>query len=127
NSSSDGVLGPYPSHVLEVCPICCPHSSSASGSIASTPVYSTFGVGDQTSEQLWYPDTAAASHMTPHEGAVLLRESKHDNVYPICLPLCVILALSSLTALMCGIEDSDIVSQVRLIFFGKIRPLLRPS
>jgi len=72
NSSSQGVLGSHPNAVCQICfalghiTLGCPQCYFPSPNF-SIPAFATFSVVD-ANELVWYPDLAAASHITPNEG-----------------------------------------------------------
>lgn len=77
NFSSDGVLGPSSNNLL--CRICyypghpvtqCPFRPSGNQAMPSTLALATMSNGD-ANEAMWFPDSGASAHMTPHDGNLL--------------------------------------------------------
>jgi len=77
NNSSKGVLGSHPTAVCQICfapghtTIGCPQHYIPSQS-SSVPTFATFNAID-ANESVWYPNSAAASHMVPDEGSLLTK------------------------------------------------------
>lgn len=78
SNTSSGVLGSAPTS--DTCGLCwypghqaayCPHRLNPNfvpNQDNVTRAFAALSVGGETNDSVWYPDSGAASHMTPHEG-----------------------------------------------------------
>jgi len=65
-NSSEGLLGSHPS---VVCKICFTPGHTTVGCVFAFAIFNAV----DTDESVWYPDSAAGSHMTPNEGNLLIK------------------------------------------------------
>jgi len=76
-NQSEGILGSHPNVISQIC-LAPGHSADTCPNRYHPrqqpvlPAYATFNSVD-AGEQIWYPDSAAASHMTPNDGKLLTK------------------------------------------------------
>ena len=81
NNSSEAVFGSHPNVICQICfapehtAVGCPQRYTPSQNV---PAFATFNAVD-ANESIWYPNSTAASHMTPHEGNLLSKSLYNDT------------------------------------------------